>query len=89
MIAETIIEILENVVRLNYLTEDEKIAIYEATNVMHKYVPKKPKVVGLGVSSTVCPCCNKFVNKHEKKHGNITIPRCKWCGQALDWSETE
>lgn len=72
-----------------YLFEATGEEAVKVNMALEKQIPKKPKVVGLGVSSTVCPCCNKFVNKHEKKHGNITIPRCKWCGQALDWSETE
>lgn len=37
----------------------------------------------------VCPACNKFVKKHEQSHGKIVIPHCKWCGQALYWSDSE
>lgn len=37
----------------------------------------------------VCPVCNKFIKKHEQSHGNIVIPHCKWCGQKIDWSDTE
>ena len=39
--------------------------------------------------SGTCPNCYKIVNRHEFRHGKITIPRCKWCGQALDWGEAE
>ena len=51
-------------------------------------VPKKPKKIG-DSGYYECPGkgCNKFVKKREQSHGNIDIPHCKWCGQALDWSE--
>ena len=35
--------------------------------------------------ATLCPNCNRFLDRHEQRHGNIDIPYCKWCGQAIDW----
>ena len=46
--------------------------------------PKKPEPSESGCYY-ICPSCNKFILRREKSHGNIDIPHCKWCGQALDW----
>lgn len=50
---------------------------------IEKQMPKKPAKSG---SYYICPSCDRFINQHEQSHGNIDIPHCKWCGQALDWS---
>ena len=33
----------------------------------------------------ICPCCKRLIEKNERAHGNIDIPFCKWCGQALEY----
>ena len=53
-----------------------------------KQIPQKPKVLDSGEFYS-CPNCDIIIRKNEPSHGNIDIPRCKWCGQALDWSEGE
>lgn len=50
---------------------------------IEKQIPKTP-----GTTKTMartCPNCYRFIDRHEEMHGNIDIPCCKWCGQALDW----
>lgn len=52
-------------------------------NALKKQIPTKPN--NTATRSPLCPSCNRFIDRHEHKHGNIDIPHCKWCGQALDW----
>lgn len=52
---------------------------------LKKQMPTRPKKSGTGAD--LCPRCDRFVERREKKHGNLDIPYCKWCGQAIDWSE--
>ena len=58
-----------------------------AEKALEKQIPTKPNLSG--TRATVCPSCNRFIDRHEQKHGNIDILCCKWCGQALDWRDTE
>lgn len=65
--------------------------VNEACNIgreaIGKQIKKKPKLST--AKSTVCPNCGRFIDRHEQKHGNIDIPCCKWCGQAIDWSDNK
>ena len=55
-----------------------------------KQIPKKPERDG-GSIFFRCPNfqCRKSLTRREHAHGNVDIPYCKWCGQALDWSEED
>lgn len=55
---------------------------------LEKQIPEKPQKSESGMFD-ICPTCGRFINRREKPHGNIDIPRCKWCGQKLDWSDTK
>lgn len=33
-----------------------------------------------------CPCCYSAIVVYENDN---KMPQCKWCGQAIDWSEEE
>lgn len=57
-----------------------------AMTALDKQIPKKPQKSESGMFY-ICPTCSKFINRREKSHGNIDIPHCKWCGQALEWSD--
>jgi len=57
-----------------------------AIEALEKQIPKKPKQLE-SVDYFECPCCKRIITMHERAHGNLKIPFCKWCGQALDWSE--
>lgn len=59
-----------------------------AMTALEKQIPKKPQK-SESRTFDICPTCGKFINRREKSHGNIDIPRCKWCGQKLDWSDSE
>ena len=60
----------------------------DALNALEKQTPQKPKLLDSGEFYS-CPNCDIIIRKNEPSHGNIDIPRCKWCGQALDWGEGE
>lgn len=48
-----------------------------------KQIPKKLRET---TSTKRCPSCNKQVSNKGNIHRNYRF--CRWCGQALDWSET-
>lgn len=61
---------------------------------LEKLMPKKAESTGTVIVSKgriekfyVCPNCQKFVFRHEQMYGNTDVCYCKWCGQALDWSD--
>lgn len=60
----------------------------EALQVLAKQIPQKPKLLDSGEFYS-CPSCDIVIRKNEPSHGNIDIPHCKWCGQALDWGDSE
>lgn len=59
--------------------KDKRIAVAA----IRKQIPTPPGRSSSG--ATLCPSCNRFLDRHEQKHGNLDIPYCKWCGQAIDW----
>lgn len=63
--------------------EDEE-ALMRAIIAIQRLTPRKPEISSSGVYG-VCPNCRRLVLQFEQSHGNIEIPHCKWCGQALDW----
>lgn len=63
--------------------EDEE-ALMRAIIAIQRLTPRKPAISSSGVYG-VCPNCRRLVLQFEQSHGNIEIPHCKWCGQALDW----
>ena len=61
---------------------------------LEKLMPKKAESTGTAIVSKggiekiyVCPNCQKVVFRHEQMYGNTDVCYCKWCGQALDWSD--
>ena len=61
---------------------------HEALHIIQKLVDKAtPERVVLTISTIRCPSCNKQITNRGCLHTNYKF--CKWCGQALDWSETE
>lgn len=51
---------------------------------LNKQIRKKPIRSADGIFFA-CPECRRYIRRHEQEHGNIDIPYCKWCGQALKW----
>lgn len=70
---------------INSEYEQKQINALElAAFALEMQIPKKPQMSESGMFY-ICPTCSKFINRREKSHGNIDIPHCRWCGQALDW----
>lgn len=44
-----------------------------------------PMRVRITTSTKRCPSCNKQLSGRENIHSNYRF--CRWCGQALDWTE--
>ena len=63
--------------------EDEE-ALMRAIIAIQRLIPRKPTPGYSGIYA-ICPNCRRLVLQFEQSHGNIEIPHCKWCGQALDW----
>ena len=67
-----------------YLTLNEKAII----NALGKQIPKRFE---LWNGQCSCPNCNKLFGSYSQLKTLIhwEMPYCKYCGQALDWSDTE
>lgn len=64
--------------------QDIPVLLAEIERLSKRDSPLMPQMSDSG-AFFICPNCDKLIEKHERAHGNIIIPHCKWCGQALDW----
>ena len=66
---------------------DYAIAFETSIEALKKQIPKKPREA---VQSGFfwCPACSKAI-KMRIEGSKINISYCPFCGQALDWGETE
>lgn len=78
------IEIVTNAVQVENMTAEQDKALAVIQKAAEYRIPKMPKRSGSGMFF-ICPGCRRFLERRELSHGNIDIPHCKWCGQALDW----
>ena len=53
---------------------------------IEKQIPKKPKGDFHSVPHHRCPTCNCAIRLYEKDSHDLF---CKFCGQAIDWSDNE
>lgn len=62
-------------------------ALKTAISALEKQIPKKPKLMDKPLINSkrwfYCPNCNA------SRHTDIKVNHCSYCGQALDWSDTE
>ena len=65
--------------------EDDRLAIYNAIELLEKQIPMKPTWVD-SVPHSRCSVCRNAVSVYID---SPKLPYCYWCGQALDWSDTE
>ena len=57
-----------------------------------KQVPKKVTHEATLYKCCTCPTCKNVVDEHTDfldKRVRVTVQYCKFCGQALDWSDKE
>lgn len=64
------------------------IAFQSAIEALEKQIPKKYEIWNGQCS---CPNCKKLFGSYDTLKTLIKweMPYCKYCGQALDWSEEE
>lgn len=81
-------EVIETIERYRDLFPlDAQAAVDKAIEALEKQIPKKPREA---VQSGFfwCPACSKAI-KMRIEGSKINISHCPFCGQALDWGETE
>ena len=64
--------------------------IEELQELVDKATPTKPKFEATKINDETCPNCGNVCFTTETFGSNkikITTNYCKYCGQALDWSE--
>ena len=88
MNAQEALEIITNAIQTDGMNAEQDEALAIVQKALEKQIPRKPPKSESGTFN-ICPTCGKFINRREKSHGNIDIPRCKWCGQKLDWSDSK
>lgn len=83
------LEIITNAIQSDGMTAEQDKALAIAQKALEKQIPKKGIMIGDNYSSVLSyPNCRKqIVNvwniaKYEPNY-------CHYCGQALDWSDTE
>lgn len=57
---------------------------------LEKQIPKKVTHEATLQKCCTCPHCKNVVDELTDflgKRVRVTVPRCKFCGQAIDWSE--
>ena len=75
----------EAIIKLNRIrtnTGERPPEIDMAIKALRKQIPQKLIVT---TSTKRCPSCNKQLTNKGCIHSKYNY--CKWCGQALDWSE--
>mgnify|MGYP003291538207 CR=1 FL=1 len=63
-------------------------ALRIAVKAIEKQIPKKIKIWN---GQCACPNCGKLYGNYStfKQLTTWEMPYCKYCGQAIDWSDTE
>lgn len=84
---------LENAPKINgcEMTDKwaEQIEICKtAKSAIEKQIPKKTIKYDLSYSGYKCPACDSNLYRL-RSHNVYKTPCCIFCGQALDWSDTE
>ena len=71
---------------VDYCTPAETNEDVELAGIAIEALEKQiPKEVIKTVSTVRCSNCNKQLTNKGSLHGDYKF--CKWCGQAIDWSE--
>ena len=67
-------------------------AIQCAISALEKQIPKKPTHEATLPKCCTCPSCKNVVDEFETFWGQkirVCVEFCKYCGQALDWGDSE
>ena len=63
-----------------------------AINAIERQIPKKVTHEATLPKSCTCPLCKNVVDEFADMEGQrvrVMYDHCRFCGQALDWSDTE
>lgn len=74
------------------LYERRKLNAELAISALEKQIPKKPTHEATLYKNLTCPNCKNVIDEFTEFAGirvRVTVANCKFCGQALDWSEEE
>ena len=89
---EALKEIQEDGIRLGAGDYVGLEALKIAALSLGKQVPKKPTHEATLCKCFTCQSCKNVVDEFEaignEKH-RVLVPHCRFCGQALDWSDEE
>ena len=86
------IEIIERMMfaMANHTVDGKRIfpTLKAAKEALEKQIPKKFEIWN---GQCCCPNCNKLFGSYSQLKTLIhwEMPHCKYCGQALDWSDTQ
>ena len=67
-------------------------AVNTALEVLERHIPKELTHEATLYKCCTCPTCKNVVNEFVDFKGQrvrVTYAHCRFCGQALDWSDTE
>ena len=68
------------------MCQNEDCIIAQAADAIEELSRREtPMRLRITTSTKRCPSCNKQVSGIGNIHGNYRY--CRWCGQAIDWSE--
>lgn len=87
----------DNLVIVNVNTKKRTLglqAMQTCKSALKKQIPKKPTHEATLYRCLTCPTCKNVIDEFMEfvpEHPKIRVKtlHCKYCGQALDWSDTE
>ena len=90
---EDAFDILSNLAK-KALYRDEKEAYEIALEAIEKQIPMKVEKLEKGfwgekIDKPTCPICLSIVKRTDEYPIKRVITYCEYCGQAIDWSESE
>nr|DAO82655.1 MAG TPA: TFIIB zinc-binding [Caudoviricetes sp.] len=86
MTYEEAIEILQEERDYAQFPKYVREAVEIATSAIKKRIPVKPENDKEYTFGTICPTCRQYLCNYQFINNQLF---CKWCGQALDWSDLE
>lgn len=73
-------------------SEEDRLTVYNAIELFEKQIPKKVTHEATLYRCYTCPDCKNVIDEFTEfagKTARVTVQYCKFCGQALDWGDTE
>ena len=84
----TVEEAIDELKRIRHHGTERLIKALEvAISALEKQIPKKPTHEATRYINNTCPYCKNVIDNIDRCGNRILEPFCKFCGQAIDWSE--